>query len=84
MHPLLESLEEFNTDQLLEKINFLNDKIIFCSQTGRHQMTHQLRSVLFQYQEEYNQRIANQATALERRTGKKTRLIDPPASSNED
>lgn len=56
MHPLLPKLDDLTTDEVLEKINSLHQKINFARRTNNQAMMVQLLQVMQGYQEEFQKR----------------------------
>jgi hypothetical protein len=57
-HPLMTDLSEKSTEQLLEDINSLSNKLSYMYRLNKADLVRQLTMVLSAYREEYNRRQA--------------------------
>jgi hypothetical protein len=56
MHPLAPDLSQFNNDELLQKFNDLNKKIVLASRSGSGHVVHQMSMLLEDYRQEMRRR----------------------------
>ena len=56
-HPLVNSLDDLTTEQLLEKINELNRKLGIAYRMGNGHLCNQLRMAIESYQTKYREKI---------------------------
>jgi len=56
-HPLIGSLDELTTDQLLEKVNELNRKLGIAYRMGNGHLCNQLRMAIESHQVKYREKI---------------------------
>ena len=56
-HPLVSSLDDLTTEQLLEKINELNRKLGIAYRMGNGHLCNQLRMAIEGYQTKYREKI---------------------------
>jgi hypothetical protein len=56
-HPLISSLEEFTSEQLLEKITELNRKLGIAHRMGNNDLCNQLRMAIESHQNKYQEKI---------------------------
>lgn len=55
-HPLIRNLNEFSTQELLEKISELHKKLAIAARSGNGHMCDQIRMALESYQSQYNEK----------------------------
>jgi hypothetical protein len=58
-HPLIGSLEDFTTEQLLEKVTELNRKLSIAYRMGNNDLCNQIRMAIESYQAKYQEKIRN-------------------------
>jgi hypothetical protein len=56
-HPLISSLEDLSSEELLEKITELNKKLRIATNSGNHYLCNQLRMAIESYQNKYNEKL---------------------------
>lgn len=56
-HPLIGSLQNLDTEELLEKITELNKKLSIAYRTGNNDLCNQLRMAIESYQTKYQEKI---------------------------
>jgi hypothetical protein len=56
-HPLIPNLDSSTAEQLLEKINELNQKLGIAYRTGNGHLCNQLRMAIESYQNKYNEKL---------------------------
>jgi ribonuclease HIII len=56
-HPLIPSLEQYNPDQLLEKITELNRKLGIAMRMGNGNLCNQIRMAIESHQTKYQEKI---------------------------
>jgi hypothetical protein len=56
-HPLIPSLDDLSSEQLLEKITELNKKLSIAMSGGNHYLCNQLRMAIESYQTKYNEKL---------------------------
>jgi hypothetical protein len=56
-HPLIGSLEEFTSEQLLDKITELNRKLGIAYNMGNHDLCNQIRMAIESHQAKYQEKI---------------------------
>jgi hypothetical protein len=57
-HPLIGSLGDLESDDLIAKISELNRKLSFAMQIGNSHLVNQIRLALSSYQNEYQNRLS--------------------------
>ena len=56
-HPLIPNLDSLTAEQLLDKINELNQKLGIAYRTGNGHLCNQLRMAIESYQTKYNEKL---------------------------
>lgn len=56
-HPLIPNLDNFSSEELLEKITELNKKLSIAYRTGNGHLCNQLRMAIESYQNKYNEKL---------------------------
>lgn len=57
MHPLIGNLRELKMDELIQKMNELNDRYSISMQLGNAALANQVRMIMETYREEYQRRM---------------------------
>lgn len=56
-HPLISNLDHLTEEELLAKINELNNKLMIAARSGNHYICNQIRMAIESYQNKYQQKI---------------------------
>lgn len=56
-HPLIPNLDNFSSEELLEKITELNKKLSIAMRTGNAHLCNQLRMAIESYQNKYTEKL---------------------------
>lgn len=56
-HPLIPNLDNFSSEELLDKITELNKKLSIAMRTGNAHLCNQLRMAIESYQNKYNEKL---------------------------
>jgi hypothetical protein len=56
-HPLIPNLDQFTSEELLDKITELNKKLSIALNSGNHYLCNQLRMAIESYQNKYNEKL---------------------------
>lgn len=62
-HPFINNLNDLTTDQLLEKINELNRKLMISIKSGNPHLSQQVQMAIDSYRSKYDEKVKEQWNA---------------------